>query len=63
MDRIDHSQPQPSPTPVTHDANATAAELQQRAAADLAATKAAAQTKAATDGTEVREGVLPGEGH
>lgn len=47
-------------TPVTEDATATAAELQQRAAADYAATKADAQAKADTDGTDVREGVLPG---
>ncbi|GHA95388.1 hypothetical protein GCM10010330_56930 [Streptomyces tendae] len=60
MERTDQQQPQPSPTPVTQDANASAAELQQRAAADLAATRAAAQRKADTDGTEVREGVLPG---
>ncbi|MDX3398425.1 hypothetical protein [Streptomyces sp. ME01-18h] len=60
MDRIDHTQPQPSPTPVTHDAHASAAELQQRAAADYAATQAAAQAKAAEGGTGTREGVLPG---
>ncbi|MDF2710667.1 MAG: hypothetical protein K0R62_6319 [Nonomuraea muscovyensis] len=53
-------QPQPSPTPVTQDANASAAELLQRAAADLAATRATALTKADTGGTEAREGVLPG---
>jgi hypothetical protein len=47
-------------TPVDQDATATAAELQQRAAADLAATRADAQAKADTGGTEVREGVLPG---
>ncbi|MGX1116385.1 hypothetical protein RKD37_001748 [Streptomyces ambofaciens] len=47
-------------TPVTEDANATAAELQRRAAADYAAAQADAQAKADTDGTEVREGVLPG---
>lgn len=34
------TQQQPSPTPVTEDANASAAELQQRAADDYAAAQA-----------------------
>lgn len=46
MDRIDHTQPQPSPTPVTQDANATAAELQQRAADDYAVAQAAREAQA-----------------
>ncbi|MET7321500.1 hypothetical protein [Streptomyces sp. NPDC005549] len=49
-------------TPVTEDANATVAELRARAAADFTAVQAAAQAKADAEGTEVREGVLPGGG-
>ncbi|MBQ0827688.1 hypothetical protein [Streptomyces tagetis] len=47
-------------TPVDQDANATAAQLQQRAAADRAAAQAAAAAKAAKGGTGIREGILPG---
>lgn len=46
-------------TPVTADANATAAQLLARAAQDLAATQAAAAQKQA-QGDGVRQGVLPG---
>ncbi|NUS79176.1 MAG: hypothetical protein HOV70_23660 [Streptomyces sp.] len=51
------------PTPVDQDATASVAELHQRAAADYAHAKAAAQAKAAEGGTGVRQGVLPGGGH
>jgi len=51
-----------TPTPVTADANATAAELLARAAQDLAAAQAAAAQKEA-QGASVRQGVLPGGGH
>ncbi|MFM9635943.1 hypothetical protein [Streptomyces turgidiscabies] len=50
-------------TPVTDDAHATAAQLQQRAAQELAATREAAARKAAQGGTGARQGVLPGGGH
>ena len=46
------------PTPVTADANATAAQLQQRAAQDLAAAQAATAAKQA-QGCQ-RQGILPG---
>jgi hypothetical protein len=48
------------PTPVVNDANATAAQLHARAAADLAAAQAAARAKQKQGGTGVRQGVLPG---
>ncbi|MFC7880466.1 hypothetical protein ACFUVV_01060 [Streptomyces sp. NPDC057376] len=50
-------------TPITDDANATAAELQQRAAADYAATLAAARAKQDQGSTGTREGILPGGAH
>ncbi|WCN06043.1 hypothetical protein [Streptomyces sp. M92] len=51
------------PTPVTEDANATTTELQQRAAADYAATLAAARAKQDQGSTGAREGILPGGAH
>lgn len=48
-------------TPVTADANATVAQLQARAAQDLAAAQAAAAAKQA-QGAEQRHGILPGGG-
>jgi type IV secretory pathway TrbL component len=47
--------------PVTDDANATATQLQQRAAQDLANAQAAAAQKQA-QGAEQRQGILPGGG-
>jgi hypothetical protein len=47
--------------PVTDDAHATAAQLQARAAQDLAAAQAAAAAKQA-QGAEQRQGILPGGG-
>ncbi|WP_159107035.1 hypothetical protein [Streptomyces coelicoflavus] len=45
MERTDQQQPQPSPTPVTQDVNASAAELQQRAANDYAVAQAAREAQ------------------
>lgn len=45
-------------TPVVDDATATAAQLQARAAADLAAQQAATRAKQEQGGTGVRQGVL-----
>lgn len=53
---------QQPPTPVADDAQATAAELQARAAADYTAQHAATQAHQAQGGTGVRQGVLPGGG-
>ncbi|NEE12009.1 hypothetical protein G3M58_36825 [Streptomyces sp. SID7499] len=50
----------PATTPVHEDSNATVAQLQQRAAADLAATRAATKAKQQQGGTGTRQGVLPG---
>ncbi|WP_330236134.1 hypothetical protein [Streptomyces sp. NBC_00566] len=50
----------PATTPVHEDANATTAQLQQRAAADLAAARAAAEAKQEQGGTGNRQGILPG---
>lgn len=48
------------PTPVVDDAHATTAQLQQRAAQDLANARTAAAKKAAQGGTGTRQGILPG---
>jgi hypothetical protein len=61
MGHATDQQPQ-QPTPVADDANATPAQLQQRAAADYAAQHAATQAHQAQGGTGVRQGVLPGGG-
>ena len=49
-------------TPVTDDAHASAAQLQARAAADLANAQAAARAKHDQGGPGERNGVLPGGG-
>lgn len=50
-------------TPVTDDAQATAAQLQARAAADLATQQAATRAKQNQGGTGTRQGILPGGTH
>lgn len=56
-------QPTPQPTPVADDAHASVTQLHQRAAADLAAAKAAARAKQEQGDTGHRLGILPGDGH
>lgn len=60
MERTEHTPDRP--TPVTDDAHATTAQLQQRAAQDLATARAAAAKKQAQGGTGTRQGILPGGG-
>lgn len=57
-----NGQPPGRPTPVDEDANASAAQLLERAAQDRAAALAAARKKEAQGGTGARNGVLPGGG-
>lgn len=55
-----NGQPPEQPTPVAEDANASAAQILERAAQDRAAALAAARAKEAQGGTGTRTGVLPG---